>query len=399
MTEHNATAGRILHTYDLLLKGGMVIDPEQGLHAAMDVAIADGRIARISKVIDGRNASRVLNVHGCLVTPGLVDLHTHVYPGANQFGVNADFLARTSGVTTFVDAGSAGPVNFVAFKEHVIDRSLTRILVFLNIAWGGLSNAIYRRSEALVCGELTELRYAVVSAAVEIGSLFPHTIKGIKVRLGLDACGTQGIAPLRLALEAADQLNKPVMVHLSYPPPTRREVVPLLREGDILTHVFRGDPNSALNGRGQLMRVMMEARDRGVIMDVGHGGGSFSLAVAAKLLKAGFYPDVISSDIHLLCQDLVVDLPTTMSKMMALGMNLDKVIEATTITPARILGIDDEIGRLKQGAIADVAVFSLERGCYPLKDGFGGVVHAEKLLKAVCTIQGGTIIGNSLSTE
>ena len=379
-------------TYDLVLKGGRVFDSHQGIWQFKDVAIKNDRVALMEKGIPDNKTIQSVDVTNKLVTPGLVDLHTHVYRGANVFGVDADSLGAQSGVTTMVDAGSAGPINFEAFKELVIDRSKVRIRAFLHIAWAGLSTAVYRPQDMVICGELNELRYAVVRAAVETARKYPDNILGIKVRLGLDASGTQGIKPLHLALEAAEEIGKPVMVHISFPPPTRREVLPLLRKGDILTHVFRASPNGPLDGGGHVIPEMIAARDRGVIMDTGHGGGSFSFDVARRMIEAGFPPDVISSDFHALSRDIVVDLPTTMSKMLTLGMDLERVIEAATWVPGQIICPNGGIGTLKEAVTGDISVFDLEKGVFQYRDGFGNTISSEQRFKPLLTIIRGKVV-------
>src|SRR5579884_1999756 len=232
--------------YELLLAGGTVIDPSQGLHAPSDVAVADGRIAAVGPSLPRAHARRVVDVAGKLVVPGLIDLHTHVYWGGSSLGVDPDDLAARSGVTTMVDAGSAGPGNFAGFRRHLIERARVRILPFLNISFPG----IFAFSRSVMVGESVDLRLLSVSEAVRVAREHAGLVLGIKVRLGLIAGCGQGIAPLHLALQAADALGARLMVHTDLPPPTRREVLPLLRPGDIFTHAFRAFPNGPLAGPG-----------------------------------------------------------------------------------------------------------------------------------------------------
>lgn len=386
--------------YDLILKGGTVVDPAQQLHQVLDVAIADGKIARLASELDPSLAWQVMDVTGQIVTPGLVDLHTHVYWGGTPLGMNADRVGPATGVTTFVDAGSAGVGNFRGFKEHVIDRSRVRIVAFLHISHLGLLGAIFDATNLAVVGESFDLRYLLVGPAVMLGRAYPKVIRGIKVRTSLEASGDRGVIPLRLALQAAEELGVPVMVHIGPPPPTRREVLSLLRPGDILTHVFRGDPNGPLDRHGRVLPEMVEARQRGVWMDLGHGGSSFSWNVARQMLDQGFAPDIISSDAHH-GLDIKVGgdpglpprtLPGTMSKMLSLGMSLEEVIRASTITPARAIGLQQEIGSLREGAVADIAVFELEEGEFEFEDMYSGQTVGHLRLTPRLTLVRGEIL-------
>jgi dihydroorotase len=382
--------------YDLLLKGGTVIDPALGTHRTLDVAIKNGKIACLQEAIPEREAEEVIDVAGKFVTPGLVDLHTHVYWGGTTVGIKPDLVSGESGVTTFVDAGSAGAGNFVGFKEHVIDRSKARIFPFLHISYLGLHGAIYDPVNFVIVGESYDLRYTMVAPAVEMGRAYPDLIKGIKVRLGIESSGDQGVKPLLLALQAAEALDQPVMVHIGLPPPSRREVLSLLRKGDILSHAFRGEPNSSFDSKGMIFPEVLQARERGVIIDLAHGGSSFSWQVAEKMLERDFPPDVISSDIHLSSEVHTrwpgspdFNQPTTMSKMLSLGMSLDDVIRASTYTPAKAIGCQDELGSLREGGAADVAVFELEEGRFVFSDWFSGKTIGNKKLTPHLTILGG----------
>lgn len=374
--------------YDLLLAGGTVIDPSQNIHAPSDVALAGGRIAAVAPAIPPKNATRVVDVAGKLVVPGLIDLHAHVYWGGTSLGVDPDDLSARAGVTTFVDAGSAGAGNFAGFRRHLIERSRVRIRAFLNISFAG----IFAFSRQVMVGESVDLRLLNVAEAVRVAREHPDLVLGIKVRLGLIAGEGRGIAPLHLALQAAEALGQPLMVHTDLPPPTRREVLPLLRPGDILTHAFRPFPNGPLAGAGSAGQVLPElwaARERGVVIDLGHGMGSFSFESARTCLAQGFLPDVISSDVHALCIDgPAYDLPTTMSKLLNLGMSLDQVIAASTAAPARAIGRPD-LGTLREGAVADVTVLDAQVGEFPFVDVLGQVMTGTHRLVPALTVVGG----------
>ena len=313
-----------------------------------------------------------------------------------------DMVSRESGITTFVDAGSAGASNFLGFKEYVIDQSRARIFSFLNIAYTGTGGAMYDPANYVIVGETEDIRHAMVGRAIEYGEAFPSIIKGIKVRVSLEASGSQGLTPLLLALQAAEALEKPVMVHICVAPPTRQQVLSVLRKGDILTHAFRESPNSPLDAKGKVIPEMLEARERGVVIDLGHGGGSFSWDVCKELLEQGYPPDVISSDIHLDGKvrtswpgSPAFNQPTTMSKLLSLGISLEDVILRSTYNPAKAIGEEDELGSLQVGSVADIAVFQLEEGQFEFEDPFCGTRVGNKRLKPVLTIVRGEVMENA----
>ncbi len=231
------------------------------------------------------------------MTPGLIDLHTHVYWGGTSLGIDAEEFCRTSGVTTAVDTGSAGPGNFVGFRKHVIERSETRILAYLHVSHGG----IYGFSNRVMVGESTDMRLMDPVSAVEVANANRDVIVGIKVRVGAHASGVHGIHPLDIALQVAEEAGLPLMAHIDEPPPTYEDVINKLRPGDILTHAFRPFPNSPATVQGSVKPAVLTARKRGVLFDIGHGMGSFSFKTARAMLANGFLPDTISSDVHALC--------------------------------------------------------------------------------------------------
>ena len=228
---------------DLVLKGGRVVDPSQGIDKVTDIAFANGKVAAIGDNLSGKDSR---NVAGKIVSPGLIDLHTHVYWGGTSLGVEAELLARTGGVTTFIDAGSAGPGNFHGFRKHVIEPSAVRILPYLNIAFPG----IFAFSKTVMVGENSDMRLIDPREAVRVAREHKDLVLGIKVRVGRSASGDSGAKPLDIALEVAEELGLPVMAHLDNPPPSRREVVDRLRPGDILTHCFRPFPNAPVRPDG-----------------------------------------------------------------------------------------------------------------------------------------------------
>jgi dihydroorotase len=359
-------------TYDLVLTGGRVIDPSQNLDATADVAFTGGRVAALGPgLAAGARATR--EVKGKIVTPGLIDIHTHVYWGGTSLGVDPELVARRSAVTTLVDAGSAGPGNFHGFRKHIIARSPVRILPYINISHAG----IYAFSKPVMVGECSDIRLLDPVDCVRVAREHADLVVGVKVRVGGVASFGTGVAPLDIAVETADELGLPLMAHLDRPPPSRSEVLDRLRPGDVLTHCFRPFPSAPVHGDGSLRAEIAEARARGILFDIGHGGGSFGFRSARSALAAGFEPDIISSDVHQLSIDgPAFDLLVTMSKLLCLGMPLPRVIEATTIAPARALR-RPELGSLKPGSAGDASVLSLESGSYDYVDVIGEHLKGE----------------------
>ena len=320
---------------DLILKGGRVFDPGKGLDVIADVAFSAGKVTAIKPSITPEKGASAIDVTGKIVVPGLIDLHAHVYWGGTSMGVEAEPVTRRSGTTTFVDAGSAGPGNFPGFRRHVIEASPLRILAYLNVSYAG----IFAFSSSVMVGECADFRLLDLGECVRVARENSDIVVGIKVRVGRGAGGSSGVAPLDMAIEAAEELGLPVMAHLDYPPPSRREVLSRLRPGDILTHCFRPFPNAPTGPRGVGVREeVMAARQRGVIFDIGHGAGSFSFDTARGMLNANFIPDVISSDIHVLSIDGPAhDILDIASKFYCLGAGLTDIIRTMTSAPASAL--------------------------------------------------------------
>ena len=367
---------------DLVLRGGRVIDPSKGIDRVADVALSDGKVVEIGDRLRG---AEVRDVSGKIVTPGLIDLHTHVYWGGTSLGIDAEAFARKSGVTTCVDTGSAGPGNFAGFRRHVIELSAVRILVYLHVSFAG----IFAFSNRVMVGESHDIRLMAARDAVEVAEANRDLIIGIKVRIGRVASGSSGIAPLDVALGVADETGLPLMVHIDEPPPSYEAVVERLRPGDVLTHCFRPFPNTPMDGKGRVKPAVLAARERGVIFDIGHGKGSFGWKTARAMMAAGFLPDVISSDVHMLCIDgPAYDLVTTMSKFLYLGMALPDIVAACTVNPARALQ-RPELGSLRPGSVGDVSILSVREGEYLYEDVLGEVVTGRHRIVAEGLVIGG----------
>jgi dihydroorotase len=373
--------------YDLLLRGGHVIDPKSGTSGLRDVAIAGGKIAAVAARIDPAEAFKVVDVTGLYVTPGLVDMHVHVFAGTGEkdsyAGDNSlypDGFTLRVGVTTVVDAGCSGWRNFADFKDRIIDRSRTRVLAFLNIVGHGMRGAKYEQ-------DLADME-AKPTAEVALRN------KGLIV--GIKTAHYEGPdwAPVERSVEAGTIADVPVMVDFGANRPERpisELLTKKLRPGDIYTHCYSG-LRRELEESGRLNAGMWEGRKRGVLFDVGHGGGSFAWYVAVPAIKEGFLPDTISTDLHIGSMNAgMKDQLNVMSKFLALGLSLEDVVARSTLNPARTVKRDD-LGHLSVGAPADVAVLSVQTGRYGLVDSFGGRRRAEKKLVCEMTLRDGRIL-------
>jgi dihydroorotase len=366
-----------LSVADLAVEGGRVLDPASGRDEVATIAVSDGRI------VAPRPAARTIEATGLLVVPGLVDLHAHVYWGVSHYGVDADRYCLARGVTTAVDTGSAGARTFPGFRRYVIDVVRTRVLAFLHIASEGMiTDAV---------GELEDLRWASVDECVARTEEHSDVIVGVKVRLGYQMVGQEAEPALRLAREAADRLELPLMVHVIDMPMPITKLLPFLQRGDVVTHCFHGQPGGTiLDDRGRVFPQCFEACDRGVVFDIGHGVGSFAFRVARAALEQSFEPQTISSDIHAYnVSGPVYDQPTTLSKLLHLGMPLEDVIAATTSAPASVLRREDALGSLAQGREADVTLLELVPGKHRLDDAAGESVVADVLLVPRAVVRAG----------
>jgi len=378
--------------YDLLVRGGRVVDPSQNLFDDRDVAIAGGRIAQVATGIAEIDARQVLNAKGKIVTPGLIDVHVHVYDGVAPLGIPADPNCVAKGVTTVVDAGSAGAHTFPGLRKYVINVADTRVYALLNISVVGQST--YSPDNPF--GELLDLRYANPKLTIKTIEQNRDTILGIKIRLTRNLAGDHDLRALALAREAADAVRLPLMVHIggSYSP--LKDILAMLKPGDVVTHSFRGGDGGILDDKDRVLPEVRAAIARGVQLDVGHGAGSFSFDTAEKAFRQEVLPGTISSDVHQYnVNGPVFDLATTLSKFLLLGLTLPQVIERATMNAARLFAFPQGLGTLRPGAEADLAVFSLEEGKFEFVDALGARRDGHQRLVPVATVKSGRIYGSA----
>ena len=388
MAETDASAATESPRFEVLLKGGHLIDPANGRSALLDVALADGKVAAVDAAIPAETAQQVVDVTGMYVVPGLIDIHIHCHIFSEQFSGNivADGQSWRSGVTTMVDAGTAGPLDFGRFKERVIDKSRTRILAFVNIADHGMGPGEQQRSH--LDPELCAGACKTFDEVVGIKSAHYWT------RLPWDDKHAPWDSVER-AVQAGELCQMPVMVDFWPRPPERSYeelILEKLRPGDIHTHVFAQQHPIILED-GRVNPALFEARERGVIFDVGHGSGSFWFRNAVRALEQGFPPDSISTDLHTgnAATGMVTSILEVCNKYLNMGMELDKVIELATSAPAREIG-HAELGQLSVGATADVAVLKMARGEFGFIDCGRAKITGDRKLETVLTYQGGSMM-------
>ena len=370
--------------YDLLVKGGTVVDPSQGLNTLRDVALSAGKVAGLESEISSSEAREVVDASGLIVVPGLLDLHVHVFWGVSHFGLDADSTSLARGVTTAVDAGSSGASTFPAFRRYVLEQADTRLYALLNISTMGMV--------AQEVGELEDLRWADVEKAVATSRENRDFIVGIKARLSRDTAGEHDVDALKRALDAAEEAGGFVMVHVGETSTPLEKLTSMLRPGDVVTHAFHGRAQGILNDAGRVKDGIKEAEQRGVVFDVGHGAGSFAFEIAEKALADGFFPGNISSDLHVYnVHGPVYDQVSVLSKFLHLGMSLYDVVRLSTETTAGVIGAGDGLGTLKVGSEGDVTILRQEEGDFTFTDATGVAVHARERLSHVLTVRGGRV--------
>ncbi|HKY08319.1 MAG TPA: amidohydrolase/deacetylase family metallohydrolase [Candidatus Binatia bacterium] len=372
--------------FDLLLTGGTVLNPATGLNAKLDVGVAGDRVAAVQANLPRAGAKKVLDVAGCYVTPGLIDFHVHSYWGVNPYGCNLDALCLATGVTTTMDAGSAGPVNFLGFRKLVFEQSKTRMLGFIALAQHGVLNTP---------GELLNLGFADPDGAAETVGNNRDIGIGIKLRLHKKSIGDNSREALRLAIKAGEATKTPIMVHVGDTAIGMDEIADTLRCGDVITHCYTPQRPSIIDEKGKLLPLVRRAKERGVIFDVGHAGGHFDFNLVERAMGDGLTPDIISSDLHgRLAQPgfgVVGDLPMTLTKFLPLGLTLEQIIANCTINPARAIGWQDRIGSLEVGREADIAVLQVLDDPVALRDSLGAEKLHRQRIAAKWTVRAGEV--------
>jgi dihydroorotase len=374
---------------DLLIKGGTVIDPSQNLHAPLDVAVKDGKILQLSPDISPARAARVVSAKDKIVTPGLIDIHVHVFEGVGPTGLNADQYCLGRGVTTAVDAGSTGHFDIAGFRQYVIKPSATRIYALVDIGARGTLMGLV--------GNYADLDWVNPELTARAAEANKPDVVGIKVRLSREITGASAndLEILKRALEAAEMSHLPLMVHIgdSYSP--LPEILRRLRKGDVLTHCYTGRPHGPLDSSGKLIPEMLECRERGVFFDVGDGGPHLSLDVAEKCLQQNFLPDTISTDLGGLSYNgPVFDLVTELSKFLLLGLSVDQVIERVTVKPTRVFNFGVELGTLRPGTVADITVLEVCEGSFIFTDSTGKKRTGRQKLQSAVTVRTGKLYVN-----
>ncbi len=369
---------------DLLIQNGTLLDPSQHLQGVRDIGVNQGKIVGLFPpgTIPSASAKERIDATSCWVTPGLIDLHVHVFEHRTSLGIRADRIGVAQGVATVVDAGSTGSRDFSSFLTEVVEGNHTQVLLWINIASQGLCDGLSELAD------LSQLKLEETEARIRQYPL----IRGIKARISRSVVKESGLKPLHLAKELARKMKLPLMVHIGNGPPQLGEILDLLDEGDVVTHAFHGKPGEILDRNGELIPEANRALQRGVRLDVGHGSSSFSFRTLkrAKELHIPFHS--ISSDLYRQNFDgPVFSLVTTMNKFLALGFSLEEVVEASTRMPAKILGLADEIGTLKEQTVADLTILQMISRPLPLLDSENEKLVGNPQLNALYTIRSGKV--------
>lgn len=373
--------------YDLLIKGGTVIDPAQNRMGAYDVAISAGRIAAVAADIAAAQAARVVEVRGKYVTPGLIDLHTHVYEGVNGNGVNADLGGVRAGVTTMVDAGSSGCDTYGGFPAHIMPNNATEIIPFLHICRTGLATTPDIFAPSSIDLERT----------IQVIEESNGVIRGVKARMVSPALEIMGMEMPRLAKQAAREAGVRLMVHIGdtekrYPAEVIRELLPIMEPGDIVTHFFTANPGGVLDGDGKLVPEAREAQERGVWLDTAHGRANFSFDIGERVLDQGVEPHCISTDLTVPGRIRTVhSITEMMTRFLAMGFTLERVVEMCTINPARAIGEEGRLGSLAVGMQGDVSVLEILEGDWMVYDVLGNGRKSARAVVPVAAVKRGAV--------
>jgi dihydroorotase len=373
--------------YDLLLKGGSVIDPAQDMRGALDVAVQDGKIAKVAANIPASEARRVIHIPGKTVTPGLIDLHTHVFDGVAANGVHPDIAGVHAGVTTVVDAGSSGCATFSAFPRHILPKCETEVIPLLHICQTGLAT-----NPDIIAESSIDLESTLKVAREHRG-----LIKGIKARMVSPALEIFGMEMPRLAKRAARESGVPLMVHIGdttkrYDPNVIRELLPLLEPGDIVTHLFTANPGGVLDTNGKLVPEAKELAARGVWLDTAHGRMNFGFNVGRRVLDQGLTPHCISTDLTIPGRaNTVHSMVEIMARFLGMGFTLEQVIAMSTVNPARAIGEAERLGSLAVGRQADISVLEVRDGRWVVYDTLRDSMKIDKTVVPVLTVKRGRV--------
>jgi dihydroorotase len=373
--------------YDLLVTDGEVLDPAAGLKGQLDVAIAGGKIVEVAASLSKSEARRTISARGLLVTPGLVDIHAHIFVNAHDMGGHTDHFCSASGVTTLCDAGSTGSATFAGLRQ-VIDREVrTRTRAFVNLSAIGIVGTSRG-------GELSHFPYADPEGCARTIAENPDLAIGVKLRYGPGLVWEYTTEPVKLARHTAATAGVPLMIHITDSPIPLPDILAEMAPGDIVTHCYHGRANGIMGEEKQfILKEVVEAQRHGIIFDCAHGRNHFSFPMIEKALDQGFLPDTISTDLTFTSatRGPVWDLTTTMSKLLHFGMPLDELVRRATAVPAKILGYEGTVGTLKPGANADVALLERRAGNFAMTDSDGNTVTAKERLIARTTIKDGRV--------
>src|SRR6201991_568937 len=373
--------------YDLLIRNGQVIDPKNKINAKMDLAVKDGKIAKLAAAISPEQATKVIDAEGLIIAPGLIDIHTHVFVGGKPetfadgfLSVSPDDFTLKAGVTTVVDAGTSGWRNFPVFKEHVIDKSKTRVLAFLNIAGNGMSGSPAEQDVSDMDAYMTSL----------VIKEYPDIIVGVKIG---HYAGTDW-APFDRAIDAAARSNTPLFVECHLPQFSLEDQLKKMRPGDIITHSFEKieERMPIVDENGKLRSFVKDAQKKGVLFDLGHGGAGFWFSVAQPAMKEGLAPNSFGSDLHRFSMNAgMKDMLNIMSKYMAMGLSLEDVIQRASWNAASSIHKYD-LGNLSEGNVADIVVLRVRDGHFGFIDAGGNVIQGTKKLEAELTLRNGKVV-------
>jgi dihydroorotase len=373
--------------FDLLIEGGTVIDPSQNLNGLMDVAIKDGKVLEVSKNISKDRALKTVSAKDRIVTPGFIDMHAHCYDGVG-IGMNADRYCLNRGVTTMLDAGSAGTATFPNFKKYIINTSTTRIVALVHIS--PIGSIMYE-------GGLSNLSWLNPQATARMATDNKPATAGIKIQLSKPITGSNDLECLKRALQAAEMARMPLMAHIEDSFSPLPDILKMLRKGDVFTHCYNNRAHSILDANGEIIPEAKDARERGVIFDPAQGQTHFSFDVAEKCMAQGFLPETISTDLTIVTVERrVFDLPTMVSKFLSIGLPLDKAVAMVTMNPTRVFDFGAQIGTLRTGSEADVSIYELRDGKFDFEDSDGIKRTGQKMLTSKAVVRRGQLFINAV---